>query len=672
MPGFSRCRASGLVIALALTAFAGPVPAQTLQGGVTQDYYNAGAGSRGNTTYPTGSQSHQPNDAPCNNPYGCGRGYGQQGGISANPSGDVYCQRSPDMPMYGPYSHTGPQTPCNLPSQAQAPQSPPINGCWTNMPNGKLCVQDGVFRDQNGNVVILRGINLAGTSKTPPFLPLPAAFAPPPNSNHETRDFDFLGNSDLSPIARMPGLGFNVIRLIFVWEAYEPVEGQRNPAYIAMLRAIISRAWQYHIYTVVDFHQDAFARTLAQGCGEGFPRWTIPRTIGPLDTPDNSVACADWMMIAAKDSRVHAAFSALYHSDLRRKYLQVANDLVSQLCGEPGVIGFDPLNEPFSDPTGWGPPVDGSSGGALPTERELASLYQSVAGLEAVRRTRPILFLEPNLIVDTGLTTNLPKPQGYSQVAYAPHYYDPQTTAKWLNKFIAPGPTTAALQRMQKIAGLWNAPLFIGEFGAAIDTGNAQGYMNTLHDEFNRTLASAAQWSFTPGWTAGLKDGWNGEDLSIVAPVQTRSRLFRPRPYPQQTAGVPKSLQVTYPKGDTSLAYTMTYTWQPQQTTTNTTVFFLPQYPGLDRVAQSGGALQAGCLAAVNPFGSPDFQRMVNTCLGQPQIGGPLQVEVRPAGAVNCSTRTYPGGVIKLMCEATTAASAGLVQVVVSYNGWDR
>lgn len=192
--------------------------------------------------------------------------------------------------------------------------------------------------------------------------------------------------------------------------------------------------------------------------------------------------------------------------------------------------------------------------------------------------------------------------------------------------------------------------------------------MNALHDGLNRTLASAAQWSFTPGWTPDQKDGWNGEDLSIIAPVQIRPQLFRARPYPQETAGVPQSLQVTYPKGDTSTAYTMGYAWQPQQTKATRTVFFLPQYGSLSVAGQSGGTSQAGCLAAVNPFGNPDFQRMIANCLGQPQGGGALRVAVQPDGAVDCSAATDHDNVSRLVCQARNPAPSGTVRVVVNYD----
>ena len=102
-----------------------------------QDQFNASGGCSNpygcaHPTYPTGTQSHQPNDPPCSNPYGCGRGRD----TAPYPSGrDVYCQQSPGQPMYGPYHGTGTQTPCG-PNFQPAPQRRPpqpseATGCPT-------------------------------------------------------------------------------------------------------------------------------------------------------------------------------------------------------------------------------------------------------------------------------------------------------------------------------------------------------------------------------------------------------------------------------------------------------------------------------------------------------------------------------------------------------------
>ena len=128
--------------------------------------------------------------------------------------------------------------------------------------------------------MILRGVNLAGNSKVPPFLPLPTgdavAFRTDRGGSMVTRDFDFLGNTSFQALDALPSWGMNVIRLLLVWEAYEPVRGERSLAYIEMLKAIANEAWRRGIYTIIDFHQNVFARWVADGCGEGFPRWTLP------------------------------------------------------------------------------------------------------------------------------------------------------------------------------------------------------------------------------------------------------------------------------------------------------------------------------------------------------------------------------------------------------------
>jgi hypothetical protein len=133
-----------LLLAVIACTWASQANSQPLQGGVSQDVFssNGSAGSAGRGTYPTGSQSHQPNDAPCSNPYGCGRGGPLSGGANAAPypqGRDVYCQQSPGQPMYGPYHGTGTQTPCgpNFQPMSTRPQQQPTATSCSNV-SGEL------------------------------------------------------------------------------------------------------------------------------------------------------------------------------------------------------------------------------------------------------------------------------------------------------------------------------------------------------------------------------------------------------------------------------------------------------------------------------------------------------------------------------------------------------
>ncbi|SPE27347.1 exported hypothetical protein [Candidatus Sulfopaludibacter sp. SbA6] len=312
-------------------------------------------------------------------------------------------------------------------------------GCWTNLPEGKLCTQGKYFKDRNGRTVLLRGVNLAGTSKIPPFLALPKKGGVMGfvlnNGVMNTASFDFIGNSDFSELDPLPAWGLNVIRLLFVWEAYEPVQGTGSQRYLDYLSRIVDEAWSRGIYTIIDFHQDAYARFLAGGCGEGFPQWSIPPGI-TLDKPVNDASCANWMLKAFGfdyirfwkdltsgnwndlfagqfDPRVHSAFHDFYAdtNGVRSHYRQVMANLASTFSGKKGAIGYDVLNEPFSDPL----------------ESELTSLYGDVAN--DIRQGDPyaLLFLEPNLLTDTGKLTLVKPPSGVPGVVYAPHFYDPDS-----------------------------------------------------------------------------------------------------------------------------------------------------------------------------------------------------------------------------------------------------
>lgn len=366
-----------------------------------------------------------------------------------------------------------------------------------------LRVEGRHFVDQLDRVVILRGINLAGDSKVPPFVPL----------------------DDPALLDPLPELGFNVVRLVVSWEALEPRPGLYDRAYVARMKAIAAECAARGLYVVVDIHQDGFSRYVSRGSGDGFPAWAVsPRA--RLFQPDNGPTCADWPIRMALDYGMHRSFHDFYSdaNGVRTRYLAMVRLLSREFASVPLVIGYDLLNEP------WG------------NERsELPALYADAA--RAVRAEHPsaILFIEGHVTTNCGLQTRLTRPE-FGNYAYSPHYYKPTAilSGAWRG---GTGTIDLAFANMEAKAAEWGVPIFLSEFGAPAENRRAGDYVTYLYDRLDAGFSSGAQWNYTPHWTPGAKDGWNGEDFNILSRAGPMRGNFRPRPFPRAIAGTPRQFR---------------------------------------------------------------------------------------------------------------------------------
>jgi hypothetical protein len=131
------------------------------------------------------------------------------------------------------------------------------------------------FIDDAGRALILRGVNLSGSSKVP-YRPNGATHLR--EGFFEHRDISFVGRpfpleeAD-EHLTRLRAWGLTVLRFLVTWEAIEHAgPGQYDREYLDYLHAVIKKAGEYGFLVIIDPHQDVWSRFSG---GDGAPGWTL-------------------------------------------------------------------------------------------------------------------------------------------------------------------------------------------------------------------------------------------------------------------------------------------------------------------------------------------------------------------------------------------------------------
>ncbi|HEX8714854.1 MAG TPA: cellulase family glycosylhydrolase, partial [Solirubrobacteraceae bacterium] len=248
-------------------------------------------------------------------------------------------------------------------------------------------VSGNFLRDADGRALILRGANVSGKNKLPPY-------------------FDFQGPSDFARLRT--DWGMNAVRFLVLWSALEPQPGQYDDAYLDAVAQRIQWAQDADLYVVVDMHQDVYGIGFQTGGGDGAPLWTCDASNYAGFMPTNPWALENL------EAGVTACWDGFWKSsDLQSHYVEAWRRVAARLAGFDHVVGFDVMNEPY-----WG-------SYAIPHFEPdlLEPLYEKV--VPAVRSQAPgwVAFLEPSSSRNLGGTTELPTPS-FPDFAYAPHSYD--------------------------------------------------------------------------------------------------------------------------------------------------------------------------------------------------------------------------------------------------------
>ena len=233
------------------------------------------------------------------------------------------------------------------------------------------------FKDEYGRTLLLRGVNLGGSTKVP-FQPDGATWKQEEFYQH--RQVSFVGRpfpleqAD-EHFTRLREWGFTFQRFLVSWEAIEHAgPGLYDREYLDYVHALLRKASEYGISVFIDPHQDVWSRFSG---GDGAPGWTFEKAGLDLTRfhqagvailhqiygdpfprmvwPSNGIKLASATMFSlffggndfAPLTRVEGEPVQEY---LQRHYIGAIQELARRISDLPNVVGYDSLNEPSA---GW-------------------------------------------------------------------------------------------------------------------------------------------------------------------------------------------------------------------------------------------------------------------------------------------------------------------------------
>jgi hypothetical protein len=227
--------------------------------------------------------------------------------------------------------------------------------------------------DESGRTVLLRGVNLGGSSKVPKT-PNGATYISQGFFDH--RDVSFVGRpfpleeADMH-YTRLRSWGFNCLRFLITWEAIEHSgPGIYDEAYLDYLYAVVKKAGEFGFSVIIDPHQDVWSRFSG---GDGAPGWTLecagldmrhfketgaaivhqihgepfPLMIWPTNAYKLAAATMFALFFGGNDFALVTKVDGVHIQDyLQGHFLRSIGKVTKKLKDLDCVIGFDTLNEP--------------------------------------------------------------------------------------------------------------------------------------------------------------------------------------------------------------------------------------------------------------------------------------------------------------------------------------
>jgi endoglycosylceramidase len=385
-------------------------------------------------------------------------------------------------------------------------------------------VLGGHLRAPDGRAVILRGANVTGAQKSPPYI----------DAHTSEADYASLRST----------WSMNSLRFLLVWAAVEPQPGAYDDAYLDQVVERMRWASKEGLLVVLDMHQDVYG----EGFGfDGAPKWTCDQHYYDAFKPNPGFWALSYL-----DPNVQACVDHFYvDADTRARFVAAWRHVAARLKNEPAILGFDILNEPH-----WGSYAinDFEHDRLQPLEEEV---------IAAVRAEAPgwLAFAEPSSARNLGFSSNL-APFAAADVVYAPHEYDSMAEASGTFDAAGRDAILANVHRLRAEADALGAALWIGEYGGIADSPAIGDYMAAVQDAAGSVAASAAYWDDSTGGGYSMRDANGNPKASLLDAIV--------RPYPEFTAGTPTGWSFDRATG------TFQLDWKPDAAVAAPTEIVLP------------------------------------------------------------------------------------------------
>ncbi len=387
------------------------------------------------------------------------------------------------------------------------------------------------FIDSSGRQIILHGINVI-------------------NKDPGERYLCGIGEDVYRKLYRW---GFNVVRLGILWDGLEPESGVYDEEMFRCVDQHLAWAAKYGVYVILDMHQDLYSVKYSDGA----PEWAT------LDEGLLHQRGALWSDAYLLSPAIQRAFDNFWKNapapdgiGIQDHYAALWKKIAERYAGNPTVIGYDLMNEPFPGSQArqyvkamveaYGRWLATTTGKVL-SEEELIALWSSPEGKEkvfetlrdtsvyrqvlfsvkpltrafeegplhdfytrvgkAIREvdTNHILFLEHNYFCNPGVPSSLRIPLSGPggtpdrKVAYAPHGYDLLVDTRSYGK-ASPERVTFLLGQIDRTGKRLNIPVLVGEWGAFHSKEKVfVDHTRLITSHFARTGTSETFWAYYEG-----------------------------------------------------------------------------------------------------------------------------------------------------------------------------